>query len=65
MIRLSVVRVYLEAKTKDELIKKQVAYNVLRGKWLDYSPILKDGRIYYVSFFDSIVDFNRITKAHN
>ncbi len=59
-MNLTTVRFYLTAKTKDELIVKQIENNTLRGTWFDYSPPQKVGSDWITWYFDDAM--KRINK---
>lgn len=54
-MKLTMVRVYLEARTKDEMIIKQMENNAKRGTWFEYSvPVLENG-VYVCWYFDDLM----------
>jgi len=55
MSNLTTVRVYLEAKSKDEMIIKQMENNLKRKTWFDYSVPFKDGNIYICWYYDDLI----------
>jgi hypothetical protein len=55
MSNLTTVRVFLEAKSKEEMIIKQMENNSKRGTWFDYSVPVKDGNVWVCWYFDDLM----------
>jgi len=51
-MKLTMVRFYLEAKTKDDLIIAQIKNNAIRGTWFDYSVPIRDKNIWICWYYD-------------
>lgn len=54
-MKLTCVKVFIEAATKEEMILKQLDNNTKRNMWFDYStPVKEDGK--YISwYYDDLI----------
>jgi len=50
----SLVKVFLEANTKQDLIRKQLANNIAHSKRFIYDTPMKDGRKWIVWYFGEV-----------
>lgn len=48
------IRVFLEADTKEEMILKQLENNTVRNTWFEYSPPMKEDDKYITWYFDDV-----------
>lgn len=61
----SLVMVYLEANSKEELIKKQFLNNNLNGMSFNYAPPMKDGKKWVVWYYADIFKVKRLEDGNN
>lgn len=61
MAKSTMVPIYLEANSKDELVKKMFETNQKMGTWYDYRYIQKDGRK-WVCWYNAPISIKSFTK---
>lgn len=54
--RVTVLPIYLQAKTKDELIAKMIKNNLGKGKHFKYFSPIKDGSNWVVWYYADVKD---------
>jgi len=59
-MRQTAVPVYIEAKTKDELVKKFLEINAKLGTWHKFFDIQKDGKKWVAWFYQEAQMIDRI-----
>ena len=63
MAQLNNVNIFLRAKTPEDLVKIQVANNIVNGIQYKYQTPMKDGAMWVVWFFADITEWKDPSKA--
>lgn len=61
----SLIPVYIEAKTKDELMKKMFQTNLLNGKMYNFQTPMKDGKKWVVWYYADITRDQHLDMEFN
>ena len=63
MSKITTIQIYLEAKTKDDLIKRMVENNLRNQSFYNYSTPTKDGDKYITWYYEDIIKAKRLESG--
>jgi len=53
-MKITMIKIFMEADTKEEMVMKQLVNNTERNTWFDYSTPIKEDNKYITWYFDDI-----------